>query len=212
MGFLSQDIMNKSIINLDYLIKEYKKNRDLIFDLDNTIIDEKIYLYSAYKEIARKADICRYKEIYTFLKNNFLTKGRDNLYQNMISNFKIKDFELKDFLYILRNHVLDKKIITKFWFRNFIHNLNDIFPIYIITNGNVNQQKNKIRFLELPDRSFIKKIIFADEFQKKPSPESYFQLNKNIELNNPIFVGDNKIDRDFAINLNIEFIDVINFS
>ena len=96
-------------MNLNYLVLEHKKNRDIIFDLDNTLIDEKIYLYSAYEEIAFKANANKYKEIQNFLINSFEKKGRSNLYQELILNFKIKNFELKDFLYFLEIINLRKK-------------------------------------------------------------------------------------------------------
>ena len=57
--------------------------------------------------------------------------------------------------------------------------------------------------------SHLKNIIFANEYRKKPSPDSYYKLNMNNDLKNPIYIGDNKVDRDFANNLNIEFIDVV---
>ena len=198
-------------MNLNYLVSEHKKNRDIIFDLDNTLIDEKIYLYSAYEEIAIKADLYRYKEIKNFLINSFENKGRKNLYQELILSFGIKNFELRDFLYILRNHKIKGKINTKLWFRKFISIIGSNFPIYIITNGNITQQKNKIKYIKFPIGSNLKKVIFANEYQKKPSPDAYYALNKDNNIQNPIYIGDSKTDKDFATNLNIEFIDVIEF-
>ena len=195
-------------MNLEYLKLEFLKGRDLIFDLDNTLIDETIYLFSAYKEIAIKLNN---NEVYHFLSNNFKLNGRQNIYQKLISEFRIKDFELENFLDIIRNHNPKKKIKTLIWFQKFVEELNLNLPIYIISNGNVIQQKNKINNIQFPKRVFLKRIIYANQLQKKPDPISYRVLCESEIINNPIYIGDLDLDQEFAVNCNIEFINVKKF-
>lgn len=207
MGFHFQDSMIKYIMNLEKLHNIYKV-RDLIFDLDNTILDENEYLLSAYSEISKKISKHNNHEIFNFLKKEFIENGRKNIYQKMIKNFNIKEFEIIDFLNILRNHKPDKELKTLIWFQEFMKLISVEFPIYLITNGNIAQQKNKLNNLIIPENSYFAKIIFASQYKPKPFPDSYLILKKYLTLKKPLYIGDSEIDKIFANNAGIDFINV----
>ncbi len=208
MAYHFQDTMIKYIMRINYLFTQFRNKRDLIFDLDNTLIDEKEYLYSAYLEIAKKADFKKSTEIFNYLKITFKNSGRKNIYQKMVEEFKLKNLYLQDFLNILRTHKPKNKFLTLPWFDNWIKLISCEFPIYLITNGNFIQQKNKINNLILPNGSYFKKVIFATKYQHKPSSKSFQLLDKEFKLNDPIYIGDSEIDMQFAKNSFIEFINV----
>ena len=64
--------------------------------------------------------------------------------------------------------------------------------LYIITNGNPTQQRNKIISTKLPKNVYIEKEYYANEFIKKPNPISLQKLSKNLDFYNPIYIGDSQ--------------------
>ena len=83
---------------------------------------------------------------------------------------------------------------------------------HFITNGNVAQQTEKIRRLRLDLIHPNLMVIFADCFAPKPSKAAYSHLSAQVKLVDPIYIGDSKIDRDFARNCSIEFLEVSTFN
>ncbi len=192
-------------MNHNYLYQQYLLSRDLIFDLDNTLINEKDYIFSAYEEIKEIIKKKNNIDIKDFLQKEFLVYGRSLIYQKLIKKFKLDDFSLEEFknaLYLNRNI---KSLETLTWFKEFIYYMKQPFNLNIITNGNVVQQENKIRLLKLPPLVKIENVIYANNYNKKPNPESFFELKKIKKLKDPIFIGDSEVDRKFAKNANIEF-------
>ena len=93
-------------MNLNYLYQQYLLSRDFIFDLDDTLINEKDYIFSAYKEIGEIIKKKNNIDIKDFLEKEFIIYGRSLIYQRLIKQFKLKDFSLEDFkrtLYVNRN-------------------------------------------------------------------------------------------------------------
>ena len=86
--------------------------------------------------------------------------------------------------------------------------------VFVVTNGNVIQQKNKKRNIEW---NFLDKkltFIYANEFKKKPSKESFNYIKKRymVEENSTIMIGDSIFDEKFAENCKIDFMFVKNFN
>lgn len=194
-------------MNYKYLYNQYKEKRNLIFDLDNTIIDEKDYLYPAYLDVAKSYYKENSNEIYKFLINTFESSGRKNIFSKLTSRYVNKQLYLSDFLKKLRFNEECKVIYTLGWFQKLMKLINNEFPLYIITNGNIIQQKNKINKILFPSNVKLKKVIYANKYEKKPNPASFHELKKIFPLTNPIYIGDGLVDKQFAINTDIEFVD-----
>ena len=84
------------------------------------------------------------------------------------------------------------------------------FFLGIITNGNVNKQRIKIKTLRL--KNYFQHIIYTRKFGKKnEKPSSYsfkYALKKlNIKSDQMIYIGDNpKIDYTASVRANINFL------
>ena len=85
-----------------------------LFDLDNTLYNENIYLFSAYYSIAiyleekyHQASVLQY---YNFLIMEFLRNGRTNLFQKLFTQYRINKIEISYLLGILRTQHLNPKI------------------------------------------------------------------------------------------------------
>lgn len=119
-----------------------------VFDLDNTLYDEREYLFSTYKEIglvlAKKYNLSS-EDIYNFLVESFDKTGRKRLFNKLIIRFSIKENIMDLLLEVLRNHKLDKKIVLFPIMKDILQRLIEKDKsIYVLTNGNIVQQKIKL--------------------------------------------------------------------
>jgi len=201
-------------LNLDYFYdKEFKY---YLFDLDNTLYNENIYLFTAYFKIANYLDN-KYRnnsrlEYYHFLIDEFLRSGRINLFQKFFNKYRINEGEIDSLLKILRTQNISPKIELK----------NDIYDILkqllslnkklaIITNGSVQQQKNKVAQINWKGLLNSINVIYAEEYESKPGIQSFSKITSefnDFNLNHYLFIGDSVIDKQFAENCKIHFVGV----
>ena len=189
----------------------FSKYKLIIFDLDNTLILEKDYLFKAYEEISIHIEsICfldRIK-IENYLKNEFIKNGRSKLFNKMINHFNLSKVTITSILNILRGIKLKKKICLIDDMKQILILLkNNKIPYVIFTNGNVVQQKNKVANINWED--LLTHVIYANEISPKPNPISFSKyLLKNkiaINKNEILMIGDSNTDELFAKNMGCDF-------
>jgi phosphoglycolate phosphatase-like HAD superfamily hydrolase len=196
----------------------FSKYKLIVFDLDNTLISEKEYLFKAYEDISyfieKKCFIDRIK-IENYLKNKFIKNGRSKLFDNMFNDFNINDVEMISILNILRTVEPRKKI-------SLIENMKLILeilitneiPYVIFTNGNVDQQKNKVANIQW--EGLQTEVIYANEIKPKPdaiSFSTYLEKNKiKINKHEILMIGDSNVDQLFAEKFGCDFKNVSYFT
>lgn len=183
-----------------------------LFDLDNTLYRETDYLFAAYEaiamEIERKYSIEK-ETIANFLKSTFLKNGREGLFDNLIARFMLKQEDLDSYLKLLRSVELPEKIkLFPAAYKMLMHLSASKKRIAIITNGNVSQQKNKIRQIDWREMKEMFDIVYANETEKKPSPVSIRQYlsSKGLNFAETVFIGDSKEDEQAAAGAGVKFI------
>jgi len=185
-------------------------NRTLIFDLDNTLYSEADYLKHVFRDICSQHCEDSFPSALSFLEETFKNQGRDNLIQKFIEKFKL-GIDKEKILDSYRGCKVDDNIECYHWFKSFTKKyLGDKKKLRIITNGNVEQQKNKIKSINFPNSWQSFEVIFANDFIPKPHPLSFSKLDGNKNFIEPIYIGDSAIDKIFCSNLGIEFFDVRN--
>ena len=205
-----QDIIKKHSMTVEYLTEQTKQNRQLIFDLDNTIYLETEFLFRVYKEISKTSVNTNPKIIYEFLKKTFLNQGRNNLFNKLENSFPTESFSVEKSLFIMRNYWCDSCIDTLPWFKEFLSKMSNNFVVKIITNGEPQQQINKFNSINFFWPNNLIEIVTASSHKAKPNIESFYHLKDAKKLISPIYVGDSLIDKEFCKNLNIEFYDIKN--
>jgi FMN phosphatase YigB (HAD superfamily) len=178
-----------------------------IFDLDNTLIDEKFYIYSKFKLLLEKEfiDNSLKQEILFYFNQNF-PKRRKNIIQIINQKFNIK-IDINLYKYYLREIICDSslKIIN-----NSVEKLEELMSegkeIWICTNGNPLQQSNKITQLQ-KSCSFKLQVMYCDNFRPKPSPNP---INRILRISQKprvktLFVGDAWTDRLSANLAGVKF-------
>lgn len=194
--------------------------RIIIFDLDDTIYNELLYLKQAYRYIGeclcQAVSDCESTpdEISSFLFLEFEKEGRSKLYEKLSNKYNIGNFCLDDFLKCMRTVPLRQGSLK---INSDMYNLIDKLikkekMVFILTNGNIDQQKNKINSLDFPHKDKIK-VYYASSMGfnlQKPNP--YFVNKIKISCSSIesdiIFIGDSEVDKKTAFNSDIDFINV----
>jgi FMN phosphatase YigB (HAD superfamily) len=187
----------------------------VIFDLDNTLYDESLYLFKAYEEIAfylsrRYSHLSAY-EITIFLKNQFLANGREFLLDKLFATFRIKD-EIKKCLEIMRTIKFREKISLTEKGKILLSEAVSQTKVIVLTNGNPKQQKNKIEQIDWGNFLDYVQIVYANEYAPKPSSkvfEEYIVKLYNVEPKKVLMIGDSKADEGFAKEIGSFFINII---
>ena len=129
-------------------MKDFLKYKAYIFDLDNTLYDENDYLLIAYKSIAHEVNSLYgtgYLVVAHFLYNTFIDEGRKHLFDKMISRFELPREAMNICLHHLRKVEAKEQILLKENMELLLKKLlNDKKKVFVLTNGNIQQQKNKV--------------------------------------------------------------------
>lgn len=173
----------------------------LVFDLDDTIYDEILFVKSGYYSVAafleKQFDVP--KEVaFKLMIERFSKDGRDNIFDyvlRIINHYSKKN--VKKCLNTYRSHKpdiqLDPEAVDCF-------NRFKAIPLYIVTDGNKVVQKNKIDALGV--KEYVKKAIPTHLYglgYAKPSPLVLQKIAK-WEATSPskiVYIGDNP-NKDFV--------------
>ncbi len=192
----------------------------IIFDLDDTLYSEIEYLKFAFSQIAvnvsRLNKNLNEMELNKFLIENFISAGRINLYDKFVSKYNINNYGLEHYLKVLRNvNIKPNSIRIKPLIEKFIKDNISNYKFFIATNGNTEQQKNKIKSICIPHLDSFT-IIYCNTLGKnKNKPSSAFidkiVVEYNIIRENIIFIGDSYVDLHAANNGNIQYLNINKF-
>lgn len=189
-----------------------------LFDLDNTLYSEIRYLDEAYLNISQfletKTKIKSHR-LYDFLLLSFKEKGRTNLFNDMFAHFEIDSKHLKDILKIMRTFKSQKKIpLYSKMYQILPEIINTSKQVFVVTNGNVIQQNNKVKNIEWKSLEKELIFIFANEYERKPSRESFSFIKEKylIKEKSTIMIGDSIFDKEYAENCKIDFMFVEEFN
>lgn len=202
----------RSINNLQHKIKNYKI---LIFDLDNTIYNQKDYDEPALRNVSNFLSIklnLNSKEIFENL-TTLKKKKVLNIFNKFLENKSLKNNNLKILVQksvqLYQNYKC-KELNESSSLYNLLNDEKKTKILYLVTNGNFKRQKRKIKFLKIS--KFFKKIYILDGKRNylKPSILSVKQMQNYIfkfGRKKAIYIGDDKIiDGRFANNLKVKYL------
>ena len=177
----------------------------VVFDLDDTLYDEKSFVFSGFLEVAKWISVvseCDHLEILDFMVKDFTVNGRGKVFDNAIEKFYRKTkIDVQKCVSIYRSHKpqlkLDSEVV------DLLLSLSKSHKLYIVTDGNKIVQKNKIESLGLD--KYVEKAFITHRYGLTASKPSLrcFEIIKNLEKvdwQEIVYVGDNP-KKDF-VNLN----------
>ena len=195
-------------------ISEFYSYSLYIFDLDNTIYNEADYLFQGYDAIAGYfSGIIKNpgkKELSEMLKRIYLEEGREKLFNKFLIRNGLDESYIKQCLAILRSFTTEKDLEIMIPVKKILKTLTAAGKeVYILTNGNVQQQKNKIRSIRWDGLDQVLNFVFAEEIEPKPSPAGIGHILHitGIPKHQAVFTGDAESDRLSAENAGISFVE-----
>ncbi len=183
----------------------------IIFDLDNTLYDESTYLFPVYEKIAQfvEKNVGGVADDYSsYLMDTFRSEGHHKLFDKFMSHFNLS-LEMGDLLYLLRHNEAPLKVYDEI--KDLLtYLLSNDKEVVILTNGNVEQQRNKVKNLDIQFMLPKIEVIYANIFSPKPSPFCVHKIieERKVKRKDVIFIGDLMVDRDTAKNAGIDFINI----
>lgn len=177
----------------------------IVFDLDDTLYNEKDFVLSGFSEVANWISYESKKsfdEILQAMIEDFNLNGRGAIFDNILKKYhKLTKKNTRKCISIYRLH--SPKICLTDETKNLLLKLKNKYKLYIVTDGNKIVQKNKVQALNL--NNYFEKIFITYRYGIKSSKPSLkcFEIIKNTEKinwNELVYIGDNP-NKDF-VNLN----------
>lgn len=215
MGSMSKKFWryNRDFRSQITLFLDLSKKYDLIiFDLDHTLYNEFDYLYYSYKSFLSNETIqlSEYELRLDFLMSQVAANDkRKKVFQEYTKKFQSQQ-SLDNFLKSLRFNSTARISLFKNT-KKTIQAMSENTKIALLTNGNKEQQKNKIKLLKVDKIIAKDSIHYASDSMPKPSPNGIQRILK--QFSNPkkvMLIGDSKEDEDASKNAGIAFLNINN--
>lgn len=175
----------------------------VIFDLDDTLISEKEYIRSGFRQVSKKiAEEYELREEYVYeLMYSTFNEDSKNVFNRVLDKLNISyDMDyIKELIDFYRGHIPDIKLYDDA--KYIIEALYDKgIKLGMITDGYKVTQRNKLEVLGISD--YFNCIIVTDELGRefwKPHKRPYEIVKDKLgfDYENMVYVGDN-ISKDFV--------------
>ncbi|RVU02943.1 HAD family hydrolase [Mucilaginibacter limnophilus] len=187
------------------------RKQAFVFELDNVLYPEKDYLFQVYYLFANMLEYTELwdaKAMTALMTNTYAEKGHAGVFDTLKEKFNVDEryrTNLEDMLVTSR---LPLKLLL---YQNMLTLLQDIVvdrkKIFILTNGNPQQQLNKIKQTEWNGLESYLTCYFADEIRAKPEPDALNQLIAEHKLNrrDVVMVGNSSTDEFTAEAAGVDY-------
>lgn len=173
------------------MILKYNIDSVFVFDLDDTLYQEKDYLISAFNEIAKP-----YRLYNTFISQKMIDLYNDgeDVFNYLVQNYPLVTSDKNFLLKLYREH--KPSISLSHDTKKFLSDIKKSgIKTGLLSDGRVVTQRNKLAALGLSD--YFDKVVISEEFgSEKPdirNYEAFYELNIN---GNFFYFGDNLL-KDF---------------
>lgn len=193
------------------------KKQAFIFELDNVLYPEKDYLLQVYYLFAgmiEYTELWDAKAMTSLMTETYKEHGHEAVFDALKQKFNIGEKYRRNFDDMLITSKLPLKLLL---FQRMLELLQQIVvdrkKIFIVTNGNPQQQLNKIKQTEWNGLESYLTCYFADEINAKPEPDTINQLlaDYNIERRHAVMIGITEADELCAHAAGIDFINSYRF-
>lgn len=197
----------------------WDKIKAIGFDMDGTLYDEFEFINQVYKEIANLLASGQDKLdkiiIFQFMIKRWLEKGSSypHIFKEALSLLECDDHiryqKLESALLLFRNFKPSISLSSRFEF--LLNELKFEKQLFLVSDGSSTLQWNKIEALKLLNFFERQNIFISGDHPLgfgKPSlmPLNFLKIfNSEIECCEVVFIGDRKVDQDFANNAGFYF-------
>jgi FMN phosphatase YigB (HAD superfamily) len=189
-----------------------QRKKAFIFELDNVLYPEKDYLYQVYYLFA---NLLEYTELNNaasttdLMVNTYIEKGEGEVFNQLVAKLHVDDKYRKNLEILQLTARLPLKLLL---YKNMLSFMQDVVldrkKLFIVTNGEPQQQLNKIRQIEWHGLEPYLTCYFANETLPKPEPDALHLLMKdhNLERRDLLMIENSETDRLCAQTTGIDYI------
>ena len=194
-----------------------KRKKAFIFELDDVLYPEKDYLYQVYYLFAALLEYTEFidaKETTNTLIDAYISGGKEVVFDRLKEKLKVNEKYRFNLNHLLSTAKLPLKLLL---YKNMLALMQDIVvdrkKLFIVTNGNPEQQLNKIKQTEWHGLETYLIAYFADEVIAKPEPDIIHRLLKDHDLQRKdiMMIENSDADRLCAEVCGIDFINAGEF-
>ncbi len=190
------------------------RKKAFIFELDNVLYPEKDYLLQVYYLFA---SFLEYKElldakVLTKLMTDTYNEGNNYIFDRVQEKFMIDEAYRYNFNLLHTTARLPLKLLL---YKDALNLLQEIVidrkQIFILTNGNPEQQLNKIKQTEWHGLENYLTVYFADEIMPKPEPDAlhYILKTHNLERRDVLMIGNSETDELCAGAAGVDYLEFV---
>ncbi|WP_345948103.1 MULTISPECIES: HAD hydrolase-like protein [unclassified Mucilaginibacter] len=183
-----------------------------IFELDNVLFPEKDYLYQVYYLFAgylEYTELLDANALVSLMVRTYEKEGASAVFNTLQSRFKLDEKYRFNFEHLHKTAQLPLKLLI---YPEMLTLLQDIVvdrkQLFIVTNGNPQQQLNKIKHTDWQGLEKYLTCYFANELTPKPEPDMiHLLLDKHqLQRRETLMIGVAEADLLCAEACGIEFI------
>jgi phosphoglycolate phosphatase-like HAD superfamily hydrolase len=194
-----------------------KRKKAFIFELDDVLYPEKDYLFQVYylfASLLEYAELTDAKETTDLMVNTYNEEGTAFIFERLQEKLNINEKYRDNLTLLLNTAKLPLKLLL---YKKMLNLLQEIVidrkKVFIVTNGNPQQQLNKIRQTEWHGLEEYLVAYFAEETISKPEPDVINLLlnDHNLQRRDVLMIENSEIDRLCADVCGIDFVNVNEF-
>ncbi len=185
-----------------------------VFELDNVLFPEKDYLYQVYYLFAgylEYTELLDAKVLVSLMVSTYEQSGASAVFDTLKERFKIDEKYRFNFEHL---HTAAQGPLMLYIYPEMLTLLQDIVvdrkQIFILTNGNPQQQLNKIKHTDWQGLEKYLTCYFADEIAPKPEPDAlHFVIEKHsLQRREILMIGASQNDELCAEAAGVDYIPV----
>jgi len=183
-----------------------------VFELDDVLYPEKDYLYQVYYlfgSFLEYTEQIEAKEATDYMVVTYLEQSRDSVFENLRGKFKLDEKYKANFDHLGKTAKLPLKLLL---YEDMLKLLQEIVvdrkKIFVVTNGDPEQQLNKIKQTDWNGLEPYLTCYFANEMRPKPETDAIDLLIKehNLQRRNIVMIGQTDADAQCAEAAGIDFV------
>jgi FMN phosphatase YigB (HAD superfamily) len=183
-----------------------------IFELDDVLYPEKDYLYQVYylfSSFLEYTEMVDAKEATNLMIDTYSSGGKDVVFDALKTGLGIDEKYRFNFVHLTNTAKLPLKLLL---YPDMLRLLQDIVidrkQLFVATNGNPEQQLNKIRQTEWEGLEPYLTCYFAYETMPKPETDCIDLLinDHNLQRRNILMIGSADVDAQCAEASGIDFV------
>lgn len=193
------------------------RKKAFVFELDDVLYPKQDYLFQVYYLFAafvEHTEQWKSKMMIGSMTETYLQHGEDAVFTTLKKEFCLDEKYQENFNRLLATAHLPLKLLL---YRQMLELLQQIVvdrkQIFILTNGNPQQQLNKIRQVEWNGLENYLTCYFAEETRPKPEPDAlHYILDKHqLQRRDIIMIGNQTADELCAQAAGVDYINSRDF-